>query len=106
MLGKLVLVLVRRPSAAALAASSGGAGWSLPTTASPPSNWRASRCRPLLRRSAKKPTAVSAATASITATASRRSSPARKSRSAWRQARLRRDGGRGLGVGAGAVMAG
>ena len=63
-----------------------GVGWSLATIASPPSSWRASRARPLLSRSAKKPTAVSAATASITATTSRRSSPARKSRASWRQA--------------------
>ena len=48
-------------------------------------------------RSAKKPTAVSAATASITATTSKRSSPARKSRAIWRQARGNGDGGAGAG---------
>ena len=80
MLGKLAVVEVTRPSARALASKDGGAGWSLATMASPPSSWRASRARPPLMRSAKKPTAVSAATASATATISKRSSPARKSR--------------------------
>ena len=64
------------------------------TIASPPSIWRASRARPPLIRSAKKPTAVSAATASVTATTSRRSSPARKSRSSWRQPSCQTEGGR------------
>ena len=63
------------------------------TIASPPSSWRASRARPPLMRSAKKPTAVSAATASVTATTSRRSSPARKSRSNWRQPSRHAEGG-------------
>src|SRR4051812_639610 len=61
-----------------------GVGASLTTTASPPISARASRVRPVFRRSAKKPTAVSAATASVTATISRRSSPARRSRQSVR----------------------
>jgi hypothetical protein len=61
-----------------------GVGLSLDTTASPPSNWRASRDSPPLSRSAKNPTAVSAATASVTATISKRNSPARKSRQSVR----------------------
>ncbi len=87
MLGKLVLVASCRPSARAWAANAGGAGWSLATTASPPSRAPASRASAASSRLAKKPTAVSAATASVTATISRRSSPARKSRQPWRQAR-------------------
>jgi len=43
-------------------------------------------------RSAKKPTALSAATASITATTSSRNSPARKSRASWRHASRHSDG--------------
>ena len=89
MLGKLGVVAVAQAERRARASTNaGGVGWSLATIASPPSSWRASRARPPLRRSAKKPTAVSAATASITATTSRRSSPARKSRSSWRQREL------------------
>ena len=80
-----------------------GAGWSLPTTASPPSSCRASRAKPPLSRSAKKPTAVSAATASVTASASRRNSPARKSRASWRAASAHQSGGRRR-AGAGVVM--
>ena len=93
MLGKFAVVDVTRPSERAFASNDGGTGWSLATIASPPSSCRASRVRPPLMRSAKKPTAVSAATASVTATTSRRSSPARKSRSNWRQPRRQALGG-------------
>ena len=48
-------------------------------------------------RSAKNPTALSAATASITATTSKRNSPARKSRAIWRVASSHNEGGRGAG---------
>ena len=48
-------------------------------------------------RSAKKPTAVSAPTASVTATTSKRSSPARKSRSSWRQPSCHAEGARADG---------
>ena len=69
MLGKLAAGRRRAGRVRApCAAKRGGVGWSLATMASPPSSWRASRARPPLMRSAKKPTAVSAATASITAT--------------------------------------
>ena len=95
MLGKLAVVAVTRPSARARCRNVAGAGWSLETIASPPSSWRASRARPPLMRSAKKPTAVSAATASVTATTSRRSSPARKSRTSWRQPSCQAEGDRG-----------
>ena len=97
MLGKSAVVAVTRPSARAFSASDDGIGWSLRTTASPPSIWRASRARPPLMRSAKKPTAVSAPTASVTATTSSRNSPARKSRSNWRQPSRHADGARGTG---------
>jgi hypothetical protein len=86
MLGKLVWLATRSFNSAACAANAGGAGMSVATMASPPSSARASRASATLRRSAKKPTAVSAATASITATSSKRSSPARRSRRIWRQA--------------------
>ena len=99
MLGKLAVVAVTRPRARAFASKAGGAGRSLATMASPPSSWRASRARPPLMRSAKKPTAVSAATASVTATTSRRSSPARKSRSSWRAPRRQAEGGAGADAG-------
>src|SRR5882724_2013453 len=87
MLGNPAVEATLSPSVLALSTNEAGVGWSLETIASPPSNWRASRDKPWFRRSAKKPTALSAATASITATTSRRSSPARKSRAIWRQAR-------------------
>src|SRR5512140_3348798 len=80
MVGKLRVARPCRPSERALARNVCGVGLSLETTASPPSNWRASRTSPPLSRSAKKPTAVNAATASVTATISKRSSPARRSR--------------------------
>ena len=80
MLGKLVVVATFKPSSRAFSVKDAGTGWSLETMASPPSNCRASRARPWLMRSAKKPTAVSAATAKVTATTNKRSSPARKSR--------------------------
>jgi len=80
MLGKTAVVATVRPISRALAANDSGDGWSLAMIASPPSSCRASRARPWLSRSAKKPTALSAATASVTATISKRNSPARKSR--------------------------
>mgnify|MGYP003605011534 CR=1 FL=1 len=70
-----------------------GSGWSLATTASPPSSVSASRASPACRRSAKKPTLQIAATASATATSISRNSPARKSRSSCRQARCSTEGG-------------
>ena len=97
MLGKLTLRASARPAALAAAATAGGAGWSLATIASPPSSALASRARPAFRRSAKKPTALSAATASVTATTSSRNSPARRSRSNWRQASVKTEGGRSAG---------
>src|SRR5258706_10714935 len=69
--------------------------------ASPPSSCRASRVRPWWSRSAKKPTALKAATASVTATIKSLNSPARKSRPSWRQARCHRDAvgsGNGLSI--------
>src|SRR4249920_1174762 len=102
MLGKLAVVAVARPRAPALAANDGGAGRSLATIASPPSSERASRARPPLIRSAKKPTAVSAPTARVTATTSKRSSPARKSRVSWRQPSRHADGAVGGREGCGA----
>jgi hypothetical protein len=57
-------------------------------------------------RSAKKPTAVSAATASVTATTRRRSSPARKSRPSWRQPSCHAEGERGAARAGDAIAAG
>ena len=85
MVGKPSVPTTFRPSERALAMKAAGVALSLDTIASPPSNWRASRCKPPLSRSAKKPTAVSAATASVTARISRRNSPDRKSRQRVRQ---------------------
>ena len=80
-----------KPSAWALSTKAWGVGLSLATTTSPPSSCRASRCSPPWSRSAKKPTEVSAATASVTATINKRSSPARRSRSKVRHPRRRKD---------------
>ena len=87
MVGKLSVTALCRPSALARAISAVGVALSLATTASPPNNWLASRCSPPLSLSAKKPTAVIAATASMTASISKRSSPARQSRHKVRQPR-------------------
>ncbi len=96
MLGKPVVVATCRPRVRASSRNACGVGRSLDTMASPPSNCRASRARLRSRRSAKNPTAVRAPTASVTATSSRRNSPARKSRSVWRQARANAEGGEKL----------
>ena len=100
MLGNPSDVAVRRPSARACCANSTGVGWSEATIASPPSSWWASRSSPASMRSAKNPTAVSAATASITATTSSRSSPALKSRTDWRAASVQVEGRRAATVSA------
>ena len=99
MLGKLVVVATDSARLRASSTNRCGGGWSLATIASPPSNWRASRARPRSSRSAKNPTAVSADTASVTASSSRRNSPARKSRWVWRQARDQRRGRGAAGMG-------
>jgi len=91
MVGKPMVVTVCRPSARARSTKAAGVGLSLATTASPPSNCRASRCSPPCNRSAKKPTDVSAATARVTATMSRRNSPARRSRARVRSPRRKKD---------------
>ena len=68
-----------------------GVGLSLRSTASPPKSCSASRCKPPLSRSAKKPTAVSDATAKVTATISKRNSPERKSRHKERHPRRQKE---------------
>jgi len=94
MVGKSSVWLVCRPRARACASKSGAGGLSLRTTASPPISARASRARPPCNRSAKKPTAVSAATASVTASTSSRNSPARQSRRSEVQPKDQKEGTR------------
>ena len=86
MLGKLTVRASIRPSLRARSATSGPMGWSADSTTSAPSNWVASRSRPRRMRSTKKPTLVTAATATTSAAQSRRSSPARQSRRLMRKA--------------------
>ena len=80
-----------KPRARAFSTKIAGVGLSLEITASPPSNCRASRCKPPLSRSAKKLTAVRAATARVTATISKRKSPERRSRNKVRQPRRQKE---------------
>ncbi len=87
MLGKLAAWPTSSPRSIAACVNAGGSGLSASTTASPPSSCAASRARPERMRSAKKPTAVNAPTASTTAHSSSFNSPAMKSRQTWRPAR-------------------
>ena len=91
MLANTAVRAVRKPAAMARLANSSGTGWSATTTASPPSSWAASRLRPRSMRSAKKATAVSAATASTTASKRKRMLPARRSRRVWTRAQRQAD---------------
>jgi hypothetical protein len=86
MVGKLSVSTPCRPSARACSSQAAAGGWSLTSTTSPPSSWRVA-LQPALQAVGKKPTLVSAATASATASASRRNSPARTSRHRLRQPR-------------------
>ena len=80
MVGNDKVAAERRPKPLTFSNTSAGKAWSLASTASPPSNCLASRCKPASMRLAKNPTDDSAATPRLTATNNRRNSPARASR--------------------------
>ena len=80
MLMKVVERALARPRRAISSAIPGCHAWSETSTKSAPSNWWASRTSARPTRSAKKATLVMLATATTSAIASTRSSPARQSR--------------------------
>src|SRR5882672_364800 len=86
MLGKRTASVTASPRRNASPRNDSAIGASETTTRSAPSNWLASRVRVRPTRSAKKATVVRLATATISATASTRCSPARQSRPSMRDA--------------------
>ena len=84
--GNCQVAAVASPVSCAWRKYSGGTGASVSRTRSAPSIWAASRSSARLTRSDKKPTLVTAATATITASPSKRRSPARVSRQTCRKA--------------------
>ena len=87
MLVKLALSTLRRPRRVASARHSGLRAWSATSTMSPPRSWLASSLSARATRSVKKPTLVRLVTAMISATSSRPSSPALRSRRSMRRER-------------------
>src|SRR5439155_21269598 len=80
MLGNTMVSANTSPRRCASVRHAGLIGWSALITKSAPSNRFASRFKPARIRSTKNPTDDSAATATISATSKKRSSPARQSR--------------------------
>src|SRR5258706_1525704 len=89
MLTKLMLSAPRKPRLAISPRNSGAQAWSAVISTSAPSTWCASRVSACRTRSAKKETLATPPTASTSASASTRSSPARQSRTSIRRARRR-----------------
>src|SRR5712671_6565037 len=89
MLTKLTLSARARPSRMISSRNSGLQAWSAVISTSAPSTWCASRVSACRTRSAKKETLATPPTASTSASASTRSSPARQSRTSIRRARRR-----------------